>query len=244
MKENRYDDEGFFAAYSQFPRSIEGLNAAGEWHALQKLLPDFAGKRVLDIGCGFGWHCVYAADQGAARVLGIDISERMLAVARQKNQAPQVEYRRVAMEDMDFEADSFDVALSSLAFHYTPDFADICGRVHRCLGAGGEFVFSVEHPVFTAVGGQDWFRDAQGTPLHWPMDRYFSEGERHTLFLGEPVIKYHRTLTTYLSALLGGGFAVTALVEPQPAPHLLDSVPGMRDELRRPMMLLIRAKRL
>lgn len=66
MKENNYDNPGFFSQYRRFPRSVEGLSAAGEWHALQKLFPDFSGKRVLDLGCGFGWHCRYAADHGAA----------------------------------------------------------------------------------------------------------------------------------------------------------------------------------
>lgn len=47
------------------PRSKEGLQAAGEWHEFKKLLPDFHQKVVLDLGCGFGWHCIYAAEQGA-----------------------------------------------------------------------------------------------------------------------------------------------------------------------------------
>ena len=81
MKENQYDDSHFFEQYSHFPRSVEGLSAAGEWHALKALLPDFRGKRVLDLGCGFGWHCRYAAEQGAAQVMGIDLSEKMLAKA-------------------------------------------------------------------------------------------------------------------------------------------------------------------
>lgn len=85
MKENKYDNEQFFEAYKQFPRSAQGLSAAGEWHELQKMLPDFQGKRVLDIGCGFGWHCIYAAQNGASYVLGTDISEKMLEVAREKN---------------------------------------------------------------------------------------------------------------------------------------------------------------
>ena len=46
MKENNYDNPGFFSQYRRFPRSVEGLSAAGEWHALQKLFPDFSGKRV------------------------------------------------------------------------------------------------------------------------------------------------------------------------------------------------------
>ena len=52
MKENRYDDEEFFQKYSQMSRSQKGLSGAGEWSTLKKLLPDFAGKRVLDLGCG------------------------------------------------------------------------------------------------------------------------------------------------------------------------------------------------
>ncbi|MDL2259939.1 class I SAM-dependent methyltransferase [Deltaproteobacteria bacterium OttesenSCG-928-K17] len=241
MKENKYDGEKFFKEYSLFPRSVEGLNAAGEWHELKKLLPDFKKKRVLDIGCGFGWHCIYAAEQGASYVLGTDISEKMLAVAKEKTAAPNVEYRLLAMEDIDFPAGSFDIALSSLAFHYTADFSDICKRVYRCLASAGAFVFSVEHPVFTAQGGQDWIYDSENTPAHWPVDNYFMEGKREALFLGERITKYHKTLTTYLSAVLQTGFSITNIIEPQPAKHLLDTAPAMRDELRRPMMLLVSA---
>lgn len=243
MKENKYDDEQFYEAYSRFPRSVEGLNAAGEWHELKKLLPDFTGKRVLDIGCGFGWHCIYAAEHGAASVLGTDISEKMLETAWEKITFTNVRYQRLAMEDMDFPDGSFDVAISSLAFHYTPDFGDICRRVSRFLTTGGDFVFSVEHPVFTAYGTQDWYRDPDGTVLHWPVDRYFDEGRREAVFLGQEVTKYHKSFMTYLHTLLQTGFVITGIVEPKPAEHLLDTVPGMRDELRRPMMLLVSAKK-
>ena len=81
MKENKYNNSHFFSQYSQMSRSVEGLKGAGEWHVLQKMLPDFAGKRVLDLGCGFGWHCAYAIEHGATRVTGIDISEKMLEEA-------------------------------------------------------------------------------------------------------------------------------------------------------------------
>ena len=53
MKENKYDDDRFFSQYAQMSRSVEGLQGAGEWHILQKMLPDFTDKRVLDLGCGF-----------------------------------------------------------------------------------------------------------------------------------------------------------------------------------------------
>ena len=56
MKENRYDDKAFFDQYSQMARSQQGLAGAGEWPTLRALLPDFSGKQVLDMGCGYGWH--------------------------------------------------------------------------------------------------------------------------------------------------------------------------------------------
>ncbi|MFR3226443.1 MAG: class I SAM-dependent methyltransferase, partial [Blautia massiliensis (ex Durand et al. 2017)] len=109
MKENKYDEERFFEKYSQMDRSRKGLQGAGEWPALEKMLPPFAGRDVLDLGCGYGWHCRYAAEHGAASVLGTDLSQKMLAVARTRNAHPRVNYRQAAMEDLDFAPESFDV---------------------------------------------------------------------------------------------------------------------------------------
>lgn len=243
MKENQYDDPNFFAEYRQFPRSVAGLSAAGEWHELRRMLPDFKGKRVLDIGCGFGWHCIYAAEQGAKKVIGTDISEKMLAVAQEKTQAKNVHYQQIAMEDLAFPEGSFEVVISSLAFHYTPDFALICQKVADFLTPGGSFVFSVEHPVFTAEGSQDWTYDEKGQIIDWPVDNYFTEGRRETNFLGETVVKYHKTLTTYLNSLLQSGFVIKEIVEPMPEAKLLAEVAAMKDELRRPMMLLVAAEK-
>lgn len=243
MKENKYDDGDFFEKYSQMPRSVEGLQAAGEWHELKKLLPDFKRKRVLDLGCGFGWHCLYAVEHGATSVTGIDISEKMLEVARSKTNSPLIQYIQLPIENIDFPPDSFDIVLSSLAFHYIESFEDICQKIHRCLTSGGVFVFSVENPIFTAQGTQDWHYDGEGKSLHWPVDHYFAEGARKSVFLGTEVTKYHKTLTTYLNTLIKTGFEITAFVEPQPDPLLLDEIPGMRDELRRPMMLLVSARK-
>lgn len=243
MKENKYDDETFFAKYRNFPRSVYGLNAAGEWPELQKMLPDFNGKRVLDLGCGFGWHCIYAAQHGAKSVLGIDLSEKMLSIACQKTTFANVEYRRQAIEDATFEAGSFDIVISSLALHYIEDFDTLCQKIAGWLVPGGRLIFSAEHPVFTAFGTEDWVYDEKGNKLYWPVDRYFSPGYRQTSFLGEEVVKYHRTLTAYLNTLLKYGLQITAVVEPEPPLQLLNSAEGMKDELRRPMMLLVSAQK-
>lgn len=237
MKENKYDNDVFFDKYSRMNRSTEGLSGAGEWPELQKLLPDFAGKRVLDLGCGYGWHCIYAAQHGASAVLGTDISEKMLAIAREKTNYQTVEYKLCAMEDLVCPDESFDVIMSSLAFHYIEDFSSLAEKIFRWLTPGGSFVFSVEHPVFTAYGTQDWYYGENGEILHFPVDNYYYEGKRQAVFLGEAVTKYHRTLTTYVNTLLKLGLRLRSIVEPMPPDDMLE-LPGMRDEMRRPMMLL------
>ena len=238
MKENKYDDEVFFEKYSQMYRSIYGLQGSGEWHEFEKLLPDFQGKRVLDLGCGYGWHCQYAMEHHAQYVLGVDISKRMLETAKQKHAYPQIEYRQIAMEDLTLEPDSFDVVFSSLALHYVKDYEQLVQHIANWLTKGGNFVFSVEHPVFTSYGNQDWYYDENGNILHFPVDRYFYEGQREAVFLQEKVVKYHRTLTTYLETLMKHGFMIQHVVEPQPPLEMMD-MDGMKDEMRRPMMLLI-----
>lgn len=243
MKENKYDEEQFFKKYSEMERSKKGLEGAGEWHELQKILPDFHDKKVLDLGCGYGWHCKYAANHGAASVLGIDISHKMLNIAKQKNKDEKIEYQCIAMEDLDFEEASFDVIISSLAFHYVKDFESLANNISKWLKQGGEFVFSVEHPVFTSYGTQDWYYDENGNILHFPVDNYYYEGKREAVFLGEKVIKYHRTLTTYLNTLLQKGFMLQHIIEPKP-PQSMMHLEGMKDEMRRPMMLLLSFKKL
>ncbi|MGH8430161.1 MAG: class I SAM-dependent methyltransferase, partial [Solimonas sp.] len=83
MTQNIYDDDAFFAGYSKLPRSVDGLDAAPEWPALQAMLPALEGRHVIDLGCGFGWFCRLAREAGAAHVLGLDVSENMLARARE-----------------------------------------------------------------------------------------------------------------------------------------------------------------
>jgi SAM-dependent methyltransferase len=244
MRQNPYDDPEFFANYSRMPRSLGGLDAAGEWPVLRALLPDLRDKRVLDLGCGFGWHCRYARAQHARAVVGVDLSEKMLARARAETDDPGIEYRCIAIEDIDFGPAEFDVVLSSLALHYVERFDKVCRKVQHCLAPGGAFVLSVEHPVFTARAAQDWHYGANGERLHWPVDDYQNEGLRMARFLESDVAKYHRTVATLVNALIEAGFSIARLAEPQPSPDMLARHPDWRDETRRPIFLLISAIRI
>src|SRR5581483_9756331 len=241
MKQNKYDDPSFFTNYSQMARSIGGLEEAGEWPAFRSLLPELRDKNVLDLGCGFGWHCRYTREQQARSAVGVDLSEKMIARAREITNDSAIEYHRLAIEDIDFPAGEFDVVISSLALHYVEHFDIVCQKVHHCLVSGGTFVLSVEHPIFTALAAQDWYYGQHSERLHWPVDHYQEEGPRQTRFLDHDVVKYHRTISTYLNVLIEADFTIKKLYEPQPAQAILDKRPDWRDETRRPMFLLIAA---
>lgn len=243
MKQNKYDDSDFFVNYSRMPRSVGGLNAAGEWQELRVMLPELRDARVLDLGCGFGWHCRYAREQQARSVVGVDLSENMLERARAMTDDPGIRYMRQAIEDIDFNAGEFDVVISSLALHYIERLDILCRRIYHCLAPGGAFVLSVEHPVFTALASQDWHYGPQGEKLHWPVDDYHHEGSRQARFLDHDVIKYHRTVATYMNTLIESGFSIRNVSEPKPAQDMLEMNPGMRDEMRRPIFLMISAVR-
>lgn len=243
MKQNKYDDIQFFSEYEKMPRSVKGLEAAGEWHVLKTLLPEMKNKSVLDLGCGFGWHCRYAREQQASSVIGVDISEKMLQKAREKTDDPAISYIQMPIEEIDFSNGQFDVVLSSLAFHYIQSFREVCKKVYDSLKPEGSFVFSVEHPIFTSRDEQDWYYDDKGNRLHWAVDHYQSEGIRETTFLTNNVIKYHRTISTYLNDVMKAGFTISAVEEPIPSEEMLNTIPDMKDELRRPMFLMISAKK-
>lgn len=237
---NEYENEAFFAQYAEMPRSRDGLRSAGEWRQLKPLFPPLAGKSVLDLGCGYGWHCQFAVRQGAARVLGLDLSRKMIETARARNAGERIEYRICGIEEYEYPENTWDCVVSNLALHYIEDIKSVFQNVHRTLKPGGTFLFNIEHPVFTAGVGQDWVYADDGRPKHWPVDDYFVPGERHTRFLGCDVVKQHHTLTQILMGLLDCGFALKAVEEAQPPREMMD-IPGFQDELRRPMMLLVKA---
>jgi SAM-dependent methyltransferase len=242
MTQNIYDNPEFFEGYSRLPRSVAGLEAAPEWPALQALLPYLRGCKVVDLGCGYGWFCRWAREQGSARVLGIDVSERMLARARAETTDAAISYVRADMERLDLPEGSFDLAYSSLALHYVADLAGLLAAVRRALVAGGRLVFSVEHPIFTAPAKPGWSVDAQGRKT-WPIDGYLLEGPRQTDWLTKGVVKQHRTLATYVTLLLRLGFALSHVEEWGPSDEQVAARPALADERQRPPFLIVAARK-
>jgi len=242
--QNIYDNADFFAGYTKLPRSEHGLAAVFEWPAFQRLLPaSLNGLRVLDLGCGVGYFARESRARGAGAVVGVDLSERMLDEARRLTDDPAISYVRSGLEDFTTEPASFDLVVSTLALHYIADYPALVRRVAAWLVPGGRFAFSVEHPIFTAYGTADWYRAADGAILHWPMDRYREEGERRTRWFVDGVVKYHRTVESYVNGLLDAGLRLVRLEEPEADPAALAQNPAWREERRRPPFLLLAADR-
>ena len=238
---NIYDDEQFFESYNEMPRSKEGLQSAGEWHQLKQLLPDLQGRSVLDLGCGLGWHCRYAKERGATSIIGIDLSERMIEQARTRYPSEGISYRVCDLEEYEYPSEMFDFVISNLVLHYIKDLNTIYQKVYQTLKSDGIFIFNIEHPTFTSGVNQQWITE-EGQNQYWPVDNYYYPGERKTDFLGHTVIKQHHTLTQILMGLIQCGFQIEAVEEAMPAESMLH-IPGMLDEMRRPMMLMVRARK-
>lgn len=215
MPQNIYDDPDFFAGYSQFRRSREGLAGAPEWPTVRSLLPPLDGVRVLDLDCGFGAFARWAREQGAASILGVDLSARMLARARAETTDPAITYRQANIETLDLPEASFDLVYSALALHYLEDLGEMYRRIHRWLVPGGRLVFTVEHPIYSAPRQPGWRTEADGS-LIWPLHMYQVEGQRVTDWVTSGVVKYHRTVASYVNGLLDHGFRLIRLEEWRP----------------------------
>lgn len=242
MAQNVYDTPEFFEGYSQLGRSVHGLAGAAEWPMIRTLLPEMTGLRVVDLGCGFGWFSRFAAEEGAASVLGLDLSENMIAKARTENAHPAIVYEIADLERVELAAAAFDLAYSSLAFHYLEDFGRLVAEVHSALVPGGKFVFTIEHPIYMASQNPGWRTDEAGKKF-WPVDGYSVEGRRTTDWLAKGVVKYHRTIGTTLNTLIDGGFAIRRVIEWHPSPDQIAANPALAEEMDRPMILMVSAER-
>src|SRR5439155_5031723 len=137
----------------------------------------------------------------AASVLGVDRSEHMLARARAQTRDPGVTYDLADIEHLALPDASFDLVYSALTLHYIADFGAVCVTIRRLLVPGSRLVFSVEHPLFTAPRNPGWRTETDGSKV-WPINDYLLDGRRVTDWITPGVVKYHRTVSSYVNSLL------------------------------------------
>ncbi|CNK85020.1 class I SAM-dependent methyltransferase [Yersinia alsatica] len=242
MTQNIYDNQAFFSGYAKLSRSVDGLDGAPEWPAIRQILPPLSGRKVLDLGCGYGWFCRYAKSQGATDILGVDISEKMLNRAKEMTTDKDIVYRQEDLENTQLPQQFYHLVYSSLMLHYIESLPALLEAVYNTLLPGGSFIFTAEHPIYTSPKQPGWLIADDGQKS-WPINSYQAEGERITNWLAEGVIKQHRTLGTYINLLIKQGFTITHLNEWGPTAQQIADYPALDEEKERPMIFLLSVKK-
>jgi len=205
---------------------------------------DVQGLRLLDVGCGNGYFSRAMARCGA-RVIGIDISPKMIEHSKQQEaESPLgIEYRVLDAATLpdDFRAQSFDMATSCLALQDMPQIDKVFQGIRTVLRPGGRFVASITHPC-TDTPFRRWQRDTAGSKQWLCVDRYFERGafqytwqEWGREFTTEAM---HAPLQDWFGWIIGAGFQLRSLQEPRPTIEALHSRPELHDAARVPYYLI------
>jgi len=101
---------------------------------------------VLDLGCGSGWACRLMAETARnGRVVGVDISDEMIKLARETSVSfPNVEFQVASAEQLPFADDEFTDAFSMESLYYYGDIAAALREIRRVLRPSGQFVTVVD----------------------------------------------------------------------------------------------------
>jgi SAM-dependent methyltransferase len=175
---------------------------------------DVRGKRVLDAGCGTGYLTRQLHDRGA-RVTGVDLAERMVAIARADH--PGLDFRVDSCTDLATLADGqFDLVVANYVLMDTPDLDAAIRAFARVLKPGGAAVLVFSHPCFPQ-GAATVSQDGRQVCYRWDFP-YFEPtrcvdppwGHFTSAFLW-----YHRPLSDYWKAFTAAGFAVVGFEEPR-----------------------------
>ena len=242
MKQPLFDNELFFAEYKKLRESSDSFNVLLEQPAFLAMLPHLPGKRVLDLGCGFGAACREYERLGAVSVIGLDAAEKMLAEARLLTDSHNIQYLQMDLNNVTGLEGPFDLITSSLTLHYVLDFPQVVKAVWDRLAPGGHFVFSQEHPLTTApMDGPKYCYDWEGRLLHYKLADYGREGLRQTHWFIDGVQKEHRTFSSLVNALINVGFQIEQTAEPLPSAEAVKVNPGLAKEFHKPSFLIIRA---
>jgi ubiquinone/menaquinone biosynthesis C-methylase UbiE len=219
---------------------------------VERLLGDVEGKRLLDAGCGEGYLSEYYAQRGA-NVVGVDISEKMIAICRQRLKKQDIEFLVGDVCNLHlFKESSLDIVLCNLVLLNVPCFEKALQEFSRVLGFNGLLVFSVVHPAFNVFGPGRWELGEKSPDSgrrkgrYFVLDDYFEEKEylvRWKSRTGIPFTKqfsfFHRTIGTYIKALTIAGFRLTDLEEPRP----VSDDPFFERERRVPFFLVFKAEK-
>jgi ubiquinone/menaquinone biosynthesis C-methylase UbiE len=175
---------------------------------------DVAGLAVLDAGCGTGYLSRKLREKGA-KVIGVDFSEKMIAIARGK--APDIDFRVDSCSELATVADgSVDMLIANYVLMDCEDLEGATGSFSRVLKAGGTAITIFSHPCFPG-GRCKTSEDARSVDYHWDSP-YFERNKCVDPPWGHfksDFIWFHRPLSDYWKAFKAAGFEVTDFEEPR-----------------------------
>ncbi len=229
------------AAYEKLAERYAALidtkphNAYYERPAMLSLLPGVRGKRVLDAGCGPGAYTEILLKRGA-KVVGIDISTKMLHLARERVGDRAEFYLADMTRPMRFlKSGVFDVVISPLAIPYVRDLTNLFKEFYRLLKKPGTFVFSDGHPF----GDYLFFKKRRKAKNYFDTELVgcFWRGFGVRVY----VPGYRRPLNALFNPLIKAGFRIDRIVEPLPTAEFKKADPEAYKKLRRmPAFICVR----
>src|SRR5207302_7575448 len=123
-----------------------------------KVLPDFRGKDVVELGCGTGYFGAWLKRDGAARMVGVDITPAQLDTARALNDelGLGIEYMEANAEDTGLPSESFDLAVSEYGASIWCDPYKWIPEAARLLRHGGRLVFMRNSTLVILCSADEW----------------------------------------------------------------------------------------
>lgn len=229
-----FNDPTYFATYMQHRQWEGNPNDTLERPVFLSLLPEVRGLDVLDLGCGDGGFGLELLDGGCASYTGVEAAPTMVRTA-QATLGHRGLIIEAHLEDWTSPPALYDLVISRLTLHYIDDLPALLARIHAALKPGGQFIFSVIHPVITASN-----KSGGGTRQDWIVDDYFVPGARVVNWMSGEVIQYHRTIEDFFLMMQAAGFTVTALRESRPDPANFAHDPALLERRNRiPLFLLM-----
>lgn len=244
--QNVYDNK-FGSEYDKMRLENKGLNANDliEIPNFRKMMPNVKDKTILDLGCGYGEEDLYYS-KDAKYILGTDISEHMIDIANSNNKVNNVDFKVLAMEDINTLNQKFDMVISSLAFHYVEDFSKLIKDIYNILNEDGYLVFSQENPIEMAIVYTDKMKCNNiilDNKCYYLLSDYNINGLREKMWMGQLVKKHHRNFSTIVNTLIEAGFVIEQMLEPIADEEALKKVPKYANQQDRPYFLIIRARK-